>query len=224
MLDLGRADPQRKRAEGAVGRGVAVAADNRGARQSKALLRSDDVADALPPVEFVIIFEPEHFRVVGKVRDLRRAFGIRVGLAAIRRRHVVVDHQQRLFGSLDRKASAPQRAEGLRTVDLVDQVAVDIEQTGAVGLLGDHMVAPDLVVKGVAHQFARTRITAGADFDDPPRHGRREIVAGLSSAGRGRPAWFRSRDSHCGDIAAPAPDRWRLPRWSAGDSLSSRLP
>ena len=119
--------PIGERAEGAVGRGVAVAADNHGARQRETLLRSDHVADALPPVQLIIIFKAEQFRILGEIGDLRRAFWIRIGFAAVRRRHVVVDHQKRLFGCLDRKAGAPQAAERLRAVDLVHEVPVDIE-------------------------------------------------------------------------------------------------
>jgi hypothetical protein len=51
MLDLGRADAMRERAEGAMRRGVAVAADDRHARQREALLGADDVDDALAMVE-----------------------------------------------------------------------------------------------------------------------------------------------------------------------------
>ena len=50
VLDLARADAVRERAEGAVGRGVRVAADDRHAGQRRALLRADDVDDALAPV------------------------------------------------------------------------------------------------------------------------------------------------------------------------------
>ena len=46
-LDLAGADPERERAEGAVGRGVRVAADDRHARLRQPELRPDDVDDAL---------------------------------------------------------------------------------------------------------------------------------------------------------------------------------
>ena len=59
MLDLGGADAVRQRAEGAVGRGVAVAADDGRAGQGEALLRPDDVDDALALVELVVIFDAE---------------------------------------------------------------------------------------------------------------------------------------------------------------------
>ncbi|MNT58902.1 hypothetical protein D3C72_1963690 [compost metagenome] len=47
MLDLGRADAESQRPDGAMGGGVAVAADDGGARQGQSLLRPDDVDDAL---------------------------------------------------------------------------------------------------------------------------------------------------------------------------------
>jgi hypothetical protein len=51
VLDLAGADAVRQRAEGAVGAGVAVAADHRHAGQRGALLRADHVHDALALVQ-----------------------------------------------------------------------------------------------------------------------------------------------------------------------------
>ena len=59
VLDLGGADAVRERAEGAVRRGVAVAADDRRAGQREALLGADDVDDALAEVELVVILDAE---------------------------------------------------------------------------------------------------------------------------------------------------------------------
>ena len=47
VLDLGGADTEREGPEGAVGRGVAVAADIGHPRLGQAQLRADDVDDAL---------------------------------------------------------------------------------------------------------------------------------------------------------------------------------
>ena len=77
MLDLGGADAEGERAERAMRRGVAVAAHQRDARQGEALLRADDVADALAPVALAVIFEPEQRGVLREVGDLRGALGIR---------------------------------------------------------------------------------------------------------------------------------------------------
>ncbi len=60
------ADAVGERAERAMGRGVAVAADDRGSRQGEALLRPDDVDDALPLVELVEIFDAELARILGQ--------------------------------------------------------------------------------------------------------------------------------------------------------------
>jgi hypothetical protein len=46
-----------------------------------------------------------------------------------------------------RLSRGPQSLERLRAGDFVHQMAVDIEQAGAVLLLIDHVVVPDLVVE-----------------------------------------------------------------------------
>jgi hypothetical protein len=50
VLNLGRANAERERAERAVRRGVRIAAHDGHAGQSKALLRADDVDNPLPPI------------------------------------------------------------------------------------------------------------------------------------------------------------------------------
>ena len=151
MLDFGRANAVGKRAEGAVGRGMAVATNQHRPRQREALLRSDDVANALPAVELVEIFEAEQLCVFREIGDLCGALGIRIGLGAVGRRHVVVDHQQRFSGGPYRQTGAPQPCERLRTIHLVYDVPVDIEQAGAVRLLVHQMLVPDHVVEGMLH-------------------------------------------------------------------------
>ncbi len=59
MLDLRGADAMGQRAEGAMRRGVAVAADDGGAGQGEALLGADDVDDALALVALVEILDAE---------------------------------------------------------------------------------------------------------------------------------------------------------------------
>ena len=148
MLDLGGADAVGERPEGAVRRRMAVAADDSRAGQRETLLGADHVNDALPLVELVIVFKAEKFRVFGEVSDLRGAFRVFVRLAAVGGRHIVVDHAQRLFRRAHFPAGEPQSLEGLRARHLMDEVAVDVEQAGAVRLLVDQMVVPDLVVEG----------------------------------------------------------------------------
>ncbi len=97
VLDLGRADPVRERAEGAVRRGVGIAADDRRAGKREALLGSDDVHDALADVALAVIFDAELVRVLRKRRHLERRFRIVDAERAVGRRHVVVDDGERLL-------------------------------------------------------------------------------------------------------------------------------
>ena len=136
----------RQRAERAVRRGVAVAANDGGAGQSEALLRADDVDDALPLVELVVVFDAEVLGVLRQRGDLLGAFRIGIGLAAVGGRHVVIDHGQRLLRRMNLAARSAQAFERLRRGHLVHQMAVDIEEAGTVIGLMDQMIVPDLVI------------------------------------------------------------------------------
>ena len=138
----------RQRPERAMGRGVAVAAHDGGAGQGEALLRADDVDDALAGIELVEIFDAELARIGGERLDLHAAFGVRDAVAAVGRLDVVVDDRERLARRPDLAAGHPQAFEGLRARHLMDEMTVDIEQAGAVGLPVDDVVVPDLVVEG----------------------------------------------------------------------------
>ena len=144
----------RQRAERAMRGGMAVAADDGGAGQRKALLGADDVDDALALVELVEIFDAEFPGVLRQRRDLLDAFGIGIGLGAVGGRDVVIDDGQRLLGRAHLAAGGAQALEGLRRGHLVDEMAVDIEQAGAVIGLVNQMVVPDLVVQrgGLGHE------------------------------------------------------------------------
>jgi len=76
MFDFRRADAVGERTEGAVGGGVAVAADDGRARQREPLLGADDVDDALAWIELVVIFDAEFLGVDRELLDLRSALGI----------------------------------------------------------------------------------------------------------------------------------------------------
>ena len=142
VLDLARADAERQRAEGAVGGGVGVAADDRHARLGDAELGPDDVHDALVLGAQRVDRDAELRAVALERLDLhaaelvldprgdRRAVG----------RHVVVGGRERAVGPADRAAGEPQAVERLRARDLVDEVQVDVEQAG-----GDLVGVPDLV-------------------------------------------------------------------------------
>ena len=116
VLDLGGADAEGERAEGAVGGGVAVAADDRHAGLGDAQLRADHVDDALPlgaqrvdrDAELLAValqrFDLDAGELVG---DQARRFGA-VG------RHVVVGGGQRPVGPAHRRPASrsPSKACG----------------------------------------------------------------------------------------------------------------
>jgi len=126
---------------------MAVPAHDCGSRQRKTLLRPDDVDDALPFIELVEIFEPKQLGVLRQISDLRRTFRVGVWLGAVGGGDIMVDHQKRLVGGMDLAAGQSQPLECLRTRDLVNEMPVDIDQAGAIRLLVDQVVFPDLVVK-----------------------------------------------------------------------------
>ena len=137
----------RQRAERAVGGSVAVAADDGGTGQRKTLLGADDVDDALTPVEFVVVFDAEFFGVLGHHANLLGGFRVRIGLGAIGGRDVVVDHRQRLLRRANFSSRRAQPFKRLRRCHLMDEMAVDIDQAGAVIGLVNQMVVPDFVIQ-----------------------------------------------------------------------------
>ena len=155
VLDLRRSDAVRQCAERSMGRGVAVAADDDCAGQREALFGTDGVNDALPPVEFVEVGDAEFLGVAGQRLDLGAAFRFGDALAAIRRRHVVVDDGEGLLRMADLAARQPQPLERLRARHLMDEMPVDIEQAGAVRRLVHQVVVPDLVVKRAGFRHVR---------------------------------------------------------------------
>ncbi len=139
----------RQGAECAMGGGVAVAADDRHAGKGEALFRSDDMDDTLADVLLGIIFDAEIMSVLGERLDLDAALLVLDAFVAVGRgRDVMVDDSERLFGRADLAAGHAQAFESLRRRHLVNQVTVDVEKTGAVFVLRDDVVVPDLVVEG----------------------------------------------------------------------------
>ena len=145
MLDLSGADAERQRPEGTVRRGVAVAADQRRAGQGEALLGADDVDDTLADVVHVEQLDAELGAVLGQCLNLDAAVLVVDALGAVGGRHVVVGDRQRQVRAAHLAPSGAQPLERLRAGDFVDQVAVDIDQAGAVVLDVDEVAFPDLV-------------------------------------------------------------------------------
>ena len=116
VLDLGGADAHGEGAEGAVGRGVAVAADDGGAGLGQSLLGPDDMHDALADIVHRHVGDAE-FGAVGLQRlDLdARVFFPDAG-GAVGRGHVVIGHGEARLGAAQRSSRLAQALEGLGLV------------------------------------------------------------------------------------------------------------
>ena len=153
VRDLGRADPERERAEGAVGAGVAVAADDRHARLREPELRADHVHDAAPRITQAQQLEAVLARVALQLADLprRRLEPDRQPaehLGAVGR-HGVIERRDRALRSPHAEVARFQLGESLRRGDLVREMQVDGEHRGRLGGFGQDLVRlPDLLEQG----------------------------------------------------------------------------
>ena len=148
MLDLGGADAKSEGAHRPVRRGMAVAANDRHAWLREALLRSDDVDDALVDAVDREVRDPEFPDVALEHVDLqlRLVIGDTGDTGRpVSGRNVVVGDRHRRVGPANLAAGELEPFEGLRRRDLVDQVKIDVDQVGAFALRGDDVAFPDLV-------------------------------------------------------------------------------
>lgn len=118
MLHFRRADAVRQRAESTMGGGVAVAANNRHARQGEALFRANDVDDALTLVALGIIFDTEILGILRKRFHLDTAFLVLDAFQPVGCGwHVMINDGKRAGGRMDWTAGDAQafKACGLVT-------------------------------------------------------------------------------------------------------------
>ena len=150
MLDLAGADAVGQGAEGPMGGGVAVAADDGHARLGAALFRPDHMDDAVADIAHGEEFDP------GVLHIARQGLKLQPRLRVLHRVHALglADGGDIVVGDRQRQVRAPhlavvgaQAREGLRRRHLMDQVQVDIEDGLAIRVLCDHVGVPDLVIK-----------------------------------------------------------------------------
>ena len=151
--------PWAEGAKGAVGRGVAVAADDRHARQSEALFGPDNVHDALADIVHVVEFDTEIFCVLAQRVDLQFGFGIGNPVRTAKRRYIVVRHGEGLFRRARFAPGHAQAFKRLRACHFVNQVAVDIQDARAVFGFIHQMGVPDFVVQGLrGHSWSQSLV------------------------------------------------------------------
>ena len=145
MLDLGRADAEGKRAERAVRRGVGIAADQGQAGLSEPLFRADDMHDALADVEEVEKRQIEFLRVLFEQFDLDAGFLVLDPVGAALGGDVMVGDQKMGVLHPHRPVGFAKTVERLCAGDFVNDLAVDIDDAGAVILFLDQVGVPDFI-------------------------------------------------------------------------------
>ncbi len=148
VLDFAGADSERERAERAVRRGMAVAANDRHARLREPKLRPDNVHDPLLARSDIEQTEPELRAVAPQRLDLQFRIGVGDRLAAIGRRHVVILRRVRPMRRANFATRMAQALERLRRRDFMHQVKVDVEQRRFVLFFADYMLFPDFFEQG----------------------------------------------------------------------------
>ena len=145
VLDLGGADAECQCAERAVGRGMRVTAHHSHAGQGQPLFGADDVDDALADVVHPEFGDTELGAVGVERLHLQARYRVGDALAAVGGRHVVVGHGDGRVNAARRAVGQFQPLERLRAGDFVHQMAVDVEQRGAVGLDVHDVGVPQLL-------------------------------------------------------------------------------
>ena len=150
VLDLARPDPEGQGPEGAVGAGVAVAADDRQAGERQAQLGADHVDDPLMAAACMSYrVTPNSRQLARRASTCRRESGSRMS-SWFSVGHVVVERGERQLRPADLAPGQAEPLEGLRARHLVDQVPIDLEQRRVLG--GDHLVPfPDFLEQRLGH-------------------------------------------------------------------------
>ena len=142
MGQLARSDAEGQRAQPAMGAGMAVAADDQATGQAEAEFGSDDMDDALAG-----LVDIEHLDAAGRGFDPQRRQQLLPDLdgagAAMRGRNRVVRRREGQFGIMNRKVAALEVEQAARAAEIVQQMAIDMEQIGIVADMGDDMLVPD---------------------------------------------------------------------------------
>ncbi len=145
MLDFRSADTEGEGSERAVGRRMAVTADDGVAGQREALFRADDVDDALADVVHIEQRYAEILAVLLQRFDLNAGLLVLDALGTVCCRDVVIGHGQGRLGAADGAVRVAQAFESLGAGDLMNEMAVDINESGAVLLDVHQMLIPYLI-------------------------------------------------------------------------------
>ena len=148
VLDLGRSDTERQRAERAMRGGMRVSTDDREPRLRQPELRPDHVNDPFSAAPGCVERHAE-LRAVSLER-----FELRLRKRVGRPRaggDVVIHRRKRQVWAADPATGESKPLEGLRRGDLVHEMQVDPEQSGLARRLGHQAAFPHAVEEGLRH-------------------------------------------------------------------------
>jgi len=151
MGELAGAAAERERAEPAHRARVTVRHRVGRARQHHAELGRHHVGNALLGIVDVENLDSVALAALAHRLEEGRARRIGVVVAAGPGGDGVILHRERQIGPPHRPLLLRELLEGVRRMQLVQHVAVDIDEIAAVGALGDEVGVPDLVQQGVGH-------------------------------------------------------------------------
>src|ERR1700674_3614262 len=160
MLDLAGANAESQRAEGAVGGGVAITADEGLAGLGDAQLGADDVHDALILAVHVEKANAGFAAVLFEGIELELGVVIEDGQSAVGGGDGVVHHRESEIGAADLATFGAETGEGLGRRALMDEVAVNIDNRGLVGVLANNVGVPDFLIERFRCHGVSIRILA----------------------------------------------------------------
>ena len=132
--------------------------------------------DALTDIIHLEQLDAEFRAILRQGLDLDTRFLVGDAAAAVRGRDIVIGDRERCIGPADRTPVQAQPLEGLRARHLMHEVAIDIDQTGAIFLGFDKMGIPDFV-----EQCSRLRHDFRLSLRKTPRARMLRGVASITS-------------------------------------------
>ncbi|MHC3926908.1 hypothetical protein ACMZ4W_02013 [Brevundimonas naejangsanensis] len=192
VTDFRGADAESQRSEGAVGGGMAVAADDGHARLGQAQFRSHDVDDAALVRAPARQLDPVAGAVDLQRLDLSaRLFGdigqrpVRPGRQGGGR---MIQGGEGAVGAADLQSARLDFGKGLRRGDFVDQMQVHIHDAGRLGgFRHDDVPVPHLLIQGLRPAHARAPVRRRRRWSRRSAPASRNGRASCRRTGRGRP-------------------------------------
>ncbi len=137
--------PEGNRAECSVGGGMRVAANDRHARKGNAVLRADDMNDAVLRIAQSPMGDMVFCRILFQGPELVGGERVRYRQMLVDGRRIMIGRGECFFGEHDIETAGLQSQKGDRTGHFVNKMPVDKEDIGAALDAADGMAIPDAV-------------------------------------------------------------------------------